>query len=157
MPECLKCNTSTLASCWGGRGPVYSFRGIPGGLSSPSWNSQGILGRARLSLGTLRVTISSFGSRLTSRRDTFQSVGSSTVGHSQGATIPSFWHPRGLLLGSLERYATLLGTSSALLERPRYNFHWLLTYFAFGPVSVQGRERDVRAICTRRRILCKVR
>ena len=66
------------------------------------------------------------------RSDTIQSVGSSTLGHSQGATSTP---------------DAALGTSSTLLERARCNFGMLLTYDAFGPVSVlQGRGRNVGSI-----------
>ena len=40
-----------------------------------------------------------------------------------------------------------LGTTSALLERARYNFSVFLTYLAFDPVSVlQGRGRNVGSV-----------
>ena len=67
-----------------------------GALSSLSWNSLGSLGRALPSLGTLWQGLWSFESDLKLRRDRIQSVGSSTLGHSQGATIliwEGLWRP----------------------------------------------------------------
>ena len=104
-------------------------------------------GRASLSLGTLWDTLWSFGSHLTLRRDTFQSVGFSTVGHSQGATRFLWggpWHPLGLPLGSLERSCSSLGHIQHSPGAPSVQSSLVLTHFAFGPASVlQGRGHDV--------------
>ena len=75
-------------------------------------------------------------------------MGASTVGHSQGATIllsGGISRPLGRALWSAPE--ALLGTPSALVERPRCNFGVILASLAFAPVSaVQGRGCDVQSV-----------
>ena len=134
----------------GVRAPLYSFWGVPGTLSDPSWTSLGLPWLHPAPSGhSLGRTISlwSFRADLALRRDTkvwehtwAQPRCNYTSGGVSGAHSASWW-----ALWSTPDAP--LGTSSALLERGRCNFGVFLTYLAFGPVSVlQGRGRNVGSV-----------
>ena len=102
-----------FGTVFGGWALLYSFWGIPSTLQAPLGSFLGSLGCTRLPLGTLSDALWSFTADLALRKNTIQSVGSSTLGHSQNATIllwGGLWCPGGLSGTRL----TLLWASAAL-------------------------------------------
>ena len=124
--------TPLLVLFWGHKAPLLSLWGVNGTLPSPSWRSVGLpwlhLGLSRHPSGCSMELQS--GPPL--RKDTSQSVGSSTLRHSQSATL-LLWgdlcRPFSFHIGLRSTPAALLGATSALLGRGRCQFgvdKWLL-------------------------------